>query len=207
MNDTIHFLITYDHDARRQISMEQFSEDEAAIEAYGEREREFENNPRIEVVLLGAESESAIRVTHPNYFGDAHTLLIKDVMKTDVVRVKNNDTLQVALEAMKENGYDQVPVEDSIEGTLVGVISTRWLVEDGIRTESSDALSLKACEVMRHTSKLPEEMLRLGGDDPVACKALNDYYEKNDFILIVDKRDKVQGIAQQWDVKQFLHLL
>ena len=207
MNDTIHFLITYDHDARRQISMEQFTDDEAAVGAYGDREREFEDNPRIEVVLLGADSEDAIRVTHPNYFEEARTLRIKDVMKTEVVCVKEDETLQVALEAMGKYGYDQVPVEDATDGTLVGAISTRWLIEDGIRAESSEASSTKAYEVMRHKSKLPEGMVRIGGNDPVACKAIDDYYFKNDFILVIDEEDKIQGIAQQWDVKQFQHLL
>lgn len=207
MNETIHFLITYDHDTRRQISMEQFTDDEAAVGAYGEREREFEDNPRIEVVLLGADSESAIRVTHPNYFEEARTLRIKDVMKTSVVRVKEDETLQVALEAMRDNGFDQIPVEDSTHGTLVGVISTRWLVEDGVPQESFGTSSPRACEVMRHKSKLPEGMVRLGGDDLVACKAIDDYYFNNDFILVVDEEDKIQGIAQQWDVKQFQHLL
>ena len=50
---TIHFLITYDHDARRQISLEQFSKSAPALKAYREREEEYEENPRIEVVLLG----------------------------------------------------------------------------------------------------------------------------------------------------------
>ena len=203
MNDTIHFLITYDHDARRQISMEQFFEDDAAVSAYGEREREFEDNSRVEVVLLGADSESAIRVTHPNYFDEKRALRIKDVMETSVVSVKDDDTLQVALEAMKENGYDQVPVEDGEDGTLVGVISTRWLVEDGIRTELSEAIFPRVCEVMRHRSKLPDGMVCLNGDEPIESKDLDNYYRNNDFILVVDSEDKVSGIAQQWDVKNF----
>ena len=38
------------------------------VDAYGEREREFADRPHIEVVLLGADSEEAIRVTHAIYF-------------------------------------------------------------------------------------------------------------------------------------------
>ena len=39
-----------------------------AVDAYGEREREFADWSHIEVVVLGADSEQAIRVTHPIYF-------------------------------------------------------------------------------------------------------------------------------------------
>ena len=48
--------------------MEQFHNGRKAVDAYGEREREFADRPHIEVVLLGADSERAIRVTHPIYF-------------------------------------------------------------------------------------------------------------------------------------------
>ena len=67
---TIHFLIAYNHDAREQIRMDEFTNGARAVEAYFDMEREFEDRPRIEVVLLGADSEEAIRVTHPNYFDD-----------------------------------------------------------------------------------------------------------------------------------------
>lgn len=67
---TIDFLIAFDHDARRQISCEEFSNTAQALKAYGEREEQYRDNPRVEVVLLGAESVDAIRVTHSNYFDD-----------------------------------------------------------------------------------------------------------------------------------------
>ena len=65
---TIHFLLTYDRSARRLVNMEQFRDGKTAVDAYGEREREYADQPHIEVVLLGADSERAIRVTHPIYF-------------------------------------------------------------------------------------------------------------------------------------------
>ncbi len=67
---TIHFLIAYDHDTRSQVVMKEFTNGARAFEAYGDLEREYEDRPRVEVVLLGADSEKAIRVTHPNYFDD-----------------------------------------------------------------------------------------------------------------------------------------
>ncbi len=65
---TIHFLLTYDRSERRLVDMERFHNGRKAVDAYGEREREFADRPHIEVVLLGADSERAIRVTHPIYF-------------------------------------------------------------------------------------------------------------------------------------------
>ena len=65
---TIHFLLTYDRSEWRLVNMEQFRDGKKAVDAYGEREREFADRPHIEVVLLGADSERAIRVTHPIYF-------------------------------------------------------------------------------------------------------------------------------------------
>ena len=67
---TIHFLIAYDHDTRSRIVMKEYTDGARAVEAYGDLEREYEDRPRVEVVLLGADSEEAIRVTHPNYFDD-----------------------------------------------------------------------------------------------------------------------------------------
>lgn len=67
---TIDFLIVYDHDARKQISLEEFRNTAQALKAYSEREEQFRGNPRMEVVLLGAESIDAIKVTHSNYFED-----------------------------------------------------------------------------------------------------------------------------------------
>ncbi len=67
---TIDFLITFDHDARKQISLEEFRNTAQAVKAYGEREEEYRHNPRVEVVLLGADSIDAIKVTHSNYFED-----------------------------------------------------------------------------------------------------------------------------------------
>ena len=67
---TIDFLITFDHDAGKQISLEEFRNTALAVKAYGEREEQYRDNPRVEVVLLGAESIDAIKFTHSNYFED-----------------------------------------------------------------------------------------------------------------------------------------
>ena len=66
----IDFLITFDHDTRKQVGLEEFHNTTQALKAYGEREEQYRDNPRVEVVLLGAESIDAIKVTHSNYFED-----------------------------------------------------------------------------------------------------------------------------------------
>lgn len=72
---TIDFLITFDHDTRRQIGFEEFRDTARALKAYGEREEQYRDNPRVEVVLLGAHSVDAIKVTHSNYFEDTANAL------------------------------------------------------------------------------------------------------------------------------------
>ena len=67
---TIDFLITFDHDARALVSIEEFRNTAQALKAYSEREEQYRNNSRVEVVLLGADSIEAIKVTHSNYFQD-----------------------------------------------------------------------------------------------------------------------------------------
>lgn len=67
---TIDFLITFDHDARKLISLQEFRNTARALKAYSEREEQYRNNSRVEVVLLGADSIDAIKVTHSNYFED-----------------------------------------------------------------------------------------------------------------------------------------
>ncbi len=70
MRETIDFLVTFDHDTRKQIGLEKFRNPVQALKAYSEREEQCRDNRRVEVVLLGAESIDAIKVTHSNYFDD-----------------------------------------------------------------------------------------------------------------------------------------
>ena len=62
---TIDFLIAFDHDARKQISLEEFRNTAQALKAYSKREEQYRNNPRVEVVLLGADSIDAIKAPPP----------------------------------------------------------------------------------------------------------------------------------------------
>ena len=70
---TIYFLLTYDRSKMRLADMERFLDGDKAVKLYGERERQYADQPHMEVVLLGAECEEAIRATHANYFRDFET--------------------------------------------------------------------------------------------------------------------------------------
>ena len=67
---TIYFLLTYDRSKLRLIDIEQYEDGDKAVDLYGERERQYADQPQMEVVLLGADSEEAIRATHATYFRD-----------------------------------------------------------------------------------------------------------------------------------------
>ncbi|MCY3584843.1 MAG: hypothetical protein OXG76_04005 [Acidimicrobiaceae bacterium] len=65
---TTHFLIVYDHQERRQLDLKTYDDSRSAVAAYNATEQAYEDRPRVEVVLLGADSEDTIRITHPVYF-------------------------------------------------------------------------------------------------------------------------------------------
>jgi len=70
-----HFLLVFDHDAGMLVETRDFGRDaDRAVEAYTEKEREFADRPRVEVVLIGSDSLDTIRRTHANYFSDSPAL-------------------------------------------------------------------------------------------------------------------------------------
>ena len=68
----MNFLIVYDRENATQISLQEFDDDLAAIEAYGAAEAEHFDSPHIDTVLLGADSLDAIKLTHASYFVEGH---------------------------------------------------------------------------------------------------------------------------------------
>ena len=78
---TIYFLLTYNRSKLRLVDIERFQDGEKAVDLYGERERQYADQPHMEVVLLGADSEEAIRATHATYFRDfeAEPLSLEEV--------------------------------------------------------------------------------------------------------------------------------
>ena len=66
---TIDFLIAFDHDARKQISLEEFRNTAQALkEPTASAKSNTVTIPEWRSVLLGADSIEAIKVTHSNYF-------------------------------------------------------------------------------------------------------------------------------------------
>ena len=62
-----YFLLDYDRDQRRLVGITPIEDSAEALAAYSEAERKALGT-RHEVVLLGAESERDLRLTHSRYF-------------------------------------------------------------------------------------------------------------------------------------------
>jgi hypothetical protein len=64
-----HFLLVFDHEVGKLIEQRDFGTDsEAAVVAYGEKEREVQGKTSIEIVLVGSDSFETVKLTHANYF-------------------------------------------------------------------------------------------------------------------------------------------
>jgi len=63
------FVLVYDQRLGRLVApIEEFTDTEAGMARRYELERKHRDDPRIEVVMLGADSEAQIRRTHSRYF-------------------------------------------------------------------------------------------------------------------------------------------
>jgi hypothetical protein len=63
-----HYLLIYDRRAGKIVRHERFKASDAALAARFEAEREFREEPDLEIVVLGADSWEALRRTHSRYF-------------------------------------------------------------------------------------------------------------------------------------------
>jgi len=64
----VHFLLVYDHAAGHLREELTFRDPEQAVAAYAEMEEKHRNEPRVEIVLVGADSKATVRQTHGHYF-------------------------------------------------------------------------------------------------------------------------------------------
>ena len=65
-----YFILIYDTPSR-QLEVHEFEEDyDAAVDAYGQFERNHRDDRSIEVVLVGADSIETIHKTHSHYFAE-----------------------------------------------------------------------------------------------------------------------------------------
>ena len=63
-----HFLLVYDRASGELVRQHAYDDDTAALRARFEAEREFGEQPNIEIVALSAASEEDLRRTHARYF-------------------------------------------------------------------------------------------------------------------------------------------
>jgi hypothetical protein len=75
-----HFLITLDPESG-ETTVDEFGTDyEAALTAYAEAERINGINPKLNTVLISADSLATIEQTHSSYFGDGSSTF-KELLK------------------------------------------------------------------------------------------------------------------------------
>jgi|Tabmets5t2r1_1033131.scaffolds.fasta_scaffold257134_2 hypothetical protein len=72
-----YFLLVYDRSTGKLRELTEFddADREAALAERFARERDTEGDPNLEIVLLGAPSEEALRRTHSRYFKTAREQL------------------------------------------------------------------------------------------------------------------------------------
>lgn len=69
-----HYLVIYDRRRGQIIKHRVYPNPKRALAARFDAEREFRDEPDIEVVVLGAESWESLRRTHSRYFKDVREL-------------------------------------------------------------------------------------------------------------------------------------
>jgi hypothetical protein len=68
LQSVAHFLLVYDRASGTLVRQDAFADDAAALRARFDAEREFAEQPNIEIVALSAASEDELRRTHARYF-------------------------------------------------------------------------------------------------------------------------------------------
>ena len=63
-----HYLIMFDRSAGKQVSIIDFVDSKKAIEAYNKAEEAHQDEPHMDIVLLGSDSVETLQKTHANYF-------------------------------------------------------------------------------------------------------------------------------------------
>jgi hypothetical protein len=64
-----HFLLVYDHEAGELLEELRFGADsDAAVAAYSEKEQEYKDRKKLEIVLIGSDSLETVKITHANYY-------------------------------------------------------------------------------------------------------------------------------------------
>lgn len=69
MSSLVHFLLVFDQRRGELREQHELSDPDEAVRAYGAKEREYEGEAGVDVVLIGSDSLETVKVTHANYFG------------------------------------------------------------------------------------------------------------------------------------------
>lgn len=123
---------------------------------------------------------------------------LEQMMVSDPVCVTKQTLLSRAIEIMRDNNFDQLPVV-SEHRQLVGAFTFRHIVLTGAEKWAEQAPSAKVGEIMEE----PWEGLDRDLRDEM-CDELLGYYKNRDFTVVVDSQHKVVGILQLWDIVQVL---
>ncbi len=116
--------------------------------------------------------------------------------KPDLVWVKQDDTIRVALKQMIENDFSQLPVVDR-DHNLVGLISERSIVRTYYHlAEGISLLDQRVNHCLTHPVTLPP--------NSDLFDALNRLKDKDVFAIIIVKDKKPLGILTDYDTTQFI---
>lgn len=74
MTDLKHFLVVFDRADGRLLRVDEYLDPREAMSARFSAERLHRHSPNIEIVVLGAKSETALHRTHARYFEDVPAL-------------------------------------------------------------------------------------------------------------------------------------
>lgn len=137
---------------------------------------------------------------------------VKDIMTTDIITVKETDTIRDAVKVFSDNKIYGVPVVDE-EGYVVGVIS----VNDIVKKESSMSFYyspfMKDLEsIIYNEAKffdravstiMSKDLFTVTPEDTIA-KMAKEMYEKKIHRLLVSEYNKIIGIVSTFDLLKLL---
>lgn len=79
--ETTFFLLTYDRKQDQLLSCEEFVDPTVAMAAYEQAENDAWGNRALDIVLVGANSIEAVKVTHANYFTGNAKRLVREALQ------------------------------------------------------------------------------------------------------------------------------
>jgi predicted transcriptional regulator len=110
----------------------------------------------------------------------------RDIMHKNVVVVKANDQIDIAIRLMKQKGLSQLPVFD--KGHLIGLISERGIV---------DNLGIENLDSKRISAIMEDAPPAISEDSPV--KVVSELLKYN-LIVVVYKKAELVGVITKADL-------